>query len=269
MRRRAKARDRWNLSGVYEDQRVQDESIAEVLLGTRTLQSRASNEPNHRRVLEGGQRGRFITLFKDSFLDGNKVPVDILELRGDTNEARALTVSCFIEQLGNDRLTQPVIGFLEFGSAGVQAKAEFDFINGVTFSLHGSYIRISAAMDINFSTSIDFSDLNIGAFASYGTDVSSAARLPQKSFFTDSFLINTGPVIRIPTFAHQVTVLRKTGLPYLMRFIESDGTFLYEENFALDQNAAPVLIGNKARNLAIINGGPTATEFTVIFDLAL
>lgn len=150
-------------------------------------------------------RGRSFEL-----LEPNSNPVDLVEVIGDDQLARQVTVTCGLRQLEAVDATTinnipAVVGLLRWGNDGHQTEAEIDFVDGTQITVEGSYVRLSAMIDRDAPGNGDpMPGVLAGAHIGYETPaVGPVTR-------TRYFVLDENPTrtLPIPPFANEVHVYR-------------------------------------------------------------
>jgi hypothetical protein len=167
----------------------------------------------------GTQQGRSVSVIVPPGTTGFGEEVTVLNLTGDDRDARSITIHT---SLDNQRLTfggaspsfRPSIqGRVQWGAAGVQSEALFDWMQGTTFNVAASWLRVSARAlpSVGIGTPVE---TNVGVSAGYGVMPSSAINLPQ---LTQYLVFDADPVLNyqgeVPPFAHSVVVYPPNDAP--------------------------------------------------------
>lgn len=172
-----------------------------------------------------------------------------------------------------------IVGSLEWGSGGYQARAEIDFANGVSFSLSGDSLRLSARNEISNPA---IPPLLVGAFVSYGARPS---RYVPIRTFPDMALVNyvppaVSPFFAVPAFARTVKIQRGllvapgfTGLPDMAVHIFDAGappTAITSLMVGANEECPEILLPPNASSVRVDTMTQTIPSgFLVSFGLAL
>lgn len=283
---------RWNVgdktSEHWEDARVNAENIPEVLAGLKPLRRQFSSKQRTAmsRLLDGGNMGRSEDV---AIVNTGPEGRSILDIKGDDKQARVVSVS-LITQLPPDPLPfliAPLAGIalVEWGNSGVQAQAELDFINGTSFSVPCSFLRINVIRDGVDDAGFDTATTRYGAFVSYEP---LPGGIPQRTLNNDDSIAGTVFPIApagigffiIPRFAKEMYLYRRATLfnlpPPAVQIEFTDATFasITAEDKATGEDwNFWVPIPNDARFVRLRNaeagGGLSIGEVRLVFRLGL
>jgi len=277
----AKAKDNW------EEKQAKSDSSAEILAGLkRSPGGLGRARPKKTRdVLDVGlNNGRSVTL--ESGVAGGRFTTPLVELKGDDEAAKAITVSLQYNQLDEPaNLINDVFAELEWGSAGFQANTVIDILRGTIINLNCSWLRIKAGLDADDGAIIKF-----GAFACYGNRPA-VAPVQRTEILTGLSVPGSisAPVV-IPAFAQNVTfstvtLAGTTGrgpAAYQIEFLDNTGITVGAAYFvpaasgppnAGHQQSIPVVWPNSAVAARVRNNEPVGEKLMsssrLIFGLSL
>lgn len=137
-----------------------------------------------------------------------KVLGTIVETPKDSgDDAESIKVICGFAPQGqvNPAEEYTLVGTLEFGVGGATFSAEFDWRNGVCFSLPASFLRVKGVL--TYANLLVERDVVINAALAYGEVGGGLAAPLKRSFY---FSLDPGEVsaqVAIPNFASGVTVI--------------------------------------------------------------
>lgn len=252
--------DKWlKAAKHWEDQRVSVDSSLEVIQGLQPLRTKQQFERSPKfdiKLLDQGQFGRSIDL------PGAAVPepITVLNLSGDSQQCRVVTVTLFNDLQPNSTTRQSVLARVKWGSGGIQAQADMDWMQGVTFSLPAAFLRISAFIE----SALAFGDpVRVGAFVGYYGAAPSQSRNPRLT--RTAIVTPPGTVdIPIPVFATEMEIVRTiaaaTGVSAAFDFVVLDdsGGTIYGETVAGGTRFNLQSLPNDARTLRLTN--PSAVD---------
>lgn len=149
--------------------------------------------------------GRAIQLGVATAPGGQSAP--ILEARCSDERARQLTVTLVVDPM-TTAFDRDAVALVTWGSGGLQApQAEIDFINGTTFSVIASFIRILGRSD---AAAVPSTTMLVGAFIGYEPrSAGSAVRGPQRTLKTGAIVAGGATVdLTIPRYATSLSYMR-------------------------------------------------------------
>jgi len=197
----------------------------------------------------------------------------ILDIGGKDEESQELVITLVtpVRQSPATIISRPR-AFVEWGSGGVQASALVDFINGSTFSVGASFVRVTG---INFSTpsAPGNGPMTFGAFAAYGE----LSNIPKSAQLTDYFDTLVGPpfIVLVPTFAKTVVVKRLAMSISAVRVQVEDaaGIGFYDVDVTPGVDMIPLELSNDAFaiSLSAVFPGPLPfpTDMRIIWGLEM
>ena len=256
-------RDRWKeaLSRTkrhWEDKRVNRDDPEGVIAGLQPIR----NVPHHEKLsnielLNHGQRGRSV-VFPANVL--RQSALSILELYSDNKNSRVITVTLTMAPQPGAVPFVPgvnglfdVTGLIEWGAGGVQASAEIDWLQGTTFSLACSYLRISA---FGGTQAPGVQPPVVGAFVGYETVNTNRGRTPQFTDIGGVAFPATFVELR-PNFAQNVRVYRNaqpgaSSTPIRVEYLDQLFAVRYIEDYGLGVNMQrPTDLSNDIRAIRI------------------
>lgn len=235
---------------------------------------------NWKDILKNGVIGKSVNVPLSSALQNT--PTGILQLSSDDEVARTLGVTLFTDTIGSFELalngtpnaitmSDPAVALVEWGSGGTFTQAEIDFGNGVQFSLVASSLKISAFRN----TAPDSPDVGTLASAKFGAFISllpvaNPTPVRRSRFFpalaggaaVNGFnvtLFSTSFVVERNPMASGFTILGRTRTGVLFtEWIVGAGAF-----------CPKIEIPNAVKILDLTNNGAAATNFNIMFDLAI
>lgn len=218
-------------------------------------------EDEIRGMLDGGWNiGRSLNVAISAGTRSESQP--LLEAKASDEVASPMTVTLFTRnQVGTITDAVATVGW---GTGGVQADAEVDFVNGTVFSVHASFIRITASI----RTTIGTPSIDLAAMICYG--IHPGGLRPQRTISRDVNDANLGDIAvagvsvasNIPTFAHNVQLMQAPAAAvaegaYRLRFfggVAAVQTFDSLTNSAFGRKAGgPAPIPNMARTITVRN----------------
>lgn len=210
----------------------------------------------------------------------------LIDLSANPDQAEMLTVALFLEftpppndsnpERGRIRYVSSLdaldagVAVIQWGTGGVQQEAEVDFLDGMTFALCASYLRVSAGRE--YLTNAVGSEMTLGASAGYGA-VAGANIRPQRTRYVNvaiaTMSIRTVPV---PPYARSFKVMWQggDGAGIDMTVNDPSNSIIYEGRQA--QFVAPPEwpVPNDARSVTIQNlGAVDIIPLRVVFELDL
>jgi hypothetical protein len=195
-------------------------------------------------------------------------PVEVLAVTGDDQLAAGCQVSCSLqsmqqEQPGFASLVLPaVIGSCRFGTDGVQHAFEFDWVNGVLFSIAGSYIEVVAQLR-DFGADPPAAPIPVKAGAALGFFPHS--RPLRRSYVFRAVAAGATVIAPIPAFARSVQVIRSPAAAVTAQLLDRSGLVLAERNTVGDIELP--IVPDSAQCNVINSSGALQAQITVVFDL--
>ncbi len=282
---------RWKQSSErWEDKRALEDNSAEILQGLQQtpggLGRAAPKKPT--RMLDGGWNiGRSVDITAGAtFSAENSVP--LLEVKGDDKVAGPITVTLQSEIETNITLFEDMFATVQWGVGGFQVEAEIDFLNGTSFTVFASFIRLTGNV---VGAGAGTETAKLGAFASYGAHPGGLH--PQRTVKTDSDGVvipvlapaaTSNPMI-IPRFATGVQLTQNNAAAagsadYSLLFQKIIGvgspTARYFYTSATGGNeerksGIPAMIPNTSRSMRITNedGAISIASPRLLFNLGL
>lgn len=217
-----------------------------------------------RKVLAAGNPGRSL----DWATGDGGVERELINVRGDYPEVVTVTLIAPAPALVAPlAFVNHFTAVLEWGHGGTQATAEVDFVNGCSFQLSGSFIRVVGRREALEGAG---NTVRLGAFLSYlpvnGTNrpkrttrdtVALAAGAPGRNFV-------------LPRFATDVRVYRITPTnAFDVRFIDSAAGLVGTVNVGAGQAMATEDIPNDARAINLEAGVGGLAGQRLVFGLSL
>ncbi len=221
-------------------------------------------------------------------------PIAICESpRNNGQDAEAILVTLGLEVLGDadntDLAEVTATASIEWGVGGAIYHAEIDWVNGVTFCLSASYVRINCQLSVVNPLSLTYT-VGVSASLGYGS-VGGRGMCPRKTVDVGS-IERTGGVssdFNIPLFATTFTItdtfsLTQSGLPtpdpdlQIELFKPDAGSFVnmaiykyVDRSNCANQNELTFTIPNGARRFRIVNNDllSSANGVRAIFNLGL
>jgi len=216
--------------------------------------------------------------------------------RNSGDDAEILSVVCgvapkdfqsFQDALAANGADVSFTGILTWGIGGASFQAEFDWRNGLAFSVAASFLRLRCRYDYVQDGLNRGPSFVISAAMGYGNvfgNPSSPLRKTQVIADTipagSSYFAVTGQYIAIPEWARSFVVLQRNNPPTTtdLSIVQISGPAVLNRigNFRvnnittavnLTETAIPVL--NGARAIDIGNSGPVGTEVTILWNLSL
>lgn len=188
--------------------------------------------------------------------------VTILDIQGSDDKATGTVITLELALRNVPNPNPPIIAQVDWGAGGLRMQALLDFVNGTTFTVFASSIRVIA---INPNPLNEERDVNVmaGAFIGY---LPFGGRQAQLSVQVAS-VGGVFPDTVIPAFARKVTVVAPTALVATdtLDFDDFAGT-LRARNFLDTPRDIPIPNSARTAALAIASGPATAT---LIYELAL
>jgi hypothetical protein len=240
-----------------------------------------------KRLLDGGNIGRSF----DMPAPVGDVPLvsSILNIGGDDMDSKQMSISL----KGPNRTPQNdttfpertiIVCIVQFGAGGVQSVAEIDWVNGLTFSVPASAVRISCRNE-SLADGPQQSVPGLGVFCSYNPAPSRL--IPQRTFWsrdslevTDTIAAGAFCTWQVPEFAKDVIFERanaagaRTIMPSfrITSITRSDFGAVpgYIDNVATGVRMNPPLpVGNDTKWIRVINTDAMVLDGRLIFSLAL
>ena len=251
----------------------------EVLRENLRLQKELGPEIRPLRGLAPNKRGSSTTL---NLGDKKK---SLVEARTPGQDAEMMTVECGLTALnpsiGNN--STDIVGTLEWGIGGANFQADFDFVNGLSFSVVANYLRVSAAYNgamapFPFGPPISF---QANAAVGYGSTARRAG-VARRTLDLGTILVGATAFFLIPPFATTLGITTDvnpfTGgslaggliMTLLNNGLGSDATYVYTDQSNLaNQLETSYAIPNSNAILALItNNTPQSVKTQIIFGLS-
>lgn len=250
-------------------------------------------------LLDGGNSGRSVPIavdqsqsaFNAASLAAVPIPVGspvgkstLLSVSGDDSQSRVL--SCTLVDLtppfptddgAGTSFTARAKALVEWGVGGVQASTLLDFINGTSFTIEGSFLRVTAVLDKvgGLYGGLAQAQVNqvLGAFCGYGAVTKSNTFNAKNTIYEDQFAGGGGVFYDIPPFATNFLFYTTYGPGSVVTDVcDSGNKLLYGANWtsAANQNV-PVELTGDARRIFVPGGGtiPAQGTFRIVFGMSL
>jgi hypothetical protein len=230
-------------------------------------------EPGGRGLLDqlaAGNVGRSVDVLPGGVAPSGEFipnPTPIIGLDADDETGRAVTVTMTVQPLV--ALPTPGPFYLQavvrWGIGGVQAEARVDLVNGTTFSVLATWLRVLA---VNFAETGAGPTVKVGAFVGYYPKAYLPG--PQLTEFRAIPLANAAAeVVRIPPYAMELSVLTQPAGAYTVEFLMSDGAVVVATlAFAAGVNRIPIPGNAQFVRLTNTSGLPMVRR-NYVFRLAL
>lgn len=190
----------------------------------------------------------------------------VLAVTGDDQLAAGCQVACSLKPVGSaaaglaSMSIPPVLGVLRWGTDGVQHELEFDFVQGVVFSVAGSYLEVTAR---NLAPADGETALSVQAGGALGYFPHS--RPLRRSFSARD--VEAADIFRcpVPPFARTVEAIRSPQGAVILVCEDLTGFPL-----AMVSTVGPAVlpIVPETAQVAIFNSsGATMNQITAAFDL--
>lgn len=262
------------------------------------------------RLCAGGAMGK-TTLVPYSALATKTQPsaFPMLQLQGDDMDATQLVITLAPPQVialapadvpeniqsapsggqGNDEVTlgnfpgsgapiqwPPLEAVVQWGVGGSSTQAVLDYVNGVTFSVTASWVRVLAQISqnhVNGDISGTPAQYVVGAFVGPGVTFSPNA---QRTVYVDSIANNASSLVfEVPRFARRALVVgcdpaaAATTAATLSFWQSPNATHNVGNFFQSGNQPGPFLIPNAAQYFTVTNTSGTDMLMSVVFELAL
>jgi hypothetical protein len=227
-------------------------------------------EPGRRGLLDqlsAGNVGRSVDVKPSFSLEADPTP--IVGLDGDDETARAVTVTMSVPLFpasgvagGGGHIVQ---GVVKWGIGGVQTEARFDVINGTTFSVLATWLRVLA---VNFASPVLGRTIKVGAFVGYFPKPYSPG--PQLTLLTSTALADgASEIFQIPAYAFDLSIITSPQGAYTIEYLLADGVTVIGTLLIAAQGFRLPIPGN-AQFVRITNTSGGVMAFRqLIFRLAL
>ncbi len=198
--------------------------------------------------------------------------VDLIECIGDDQVSEQVTITCQLKRAGDitaaTLVDMPaVVGFIAWGNDGFQTQAEIDFLQGTQISIAGSFVRFSAAIDLDAPNNGGevMPAAVVGAHLSYLPPVRPSVYRTRYFALSANGVAGDSVTLPIPAFAHHVQVLR-TAAAVLIQLRDRSGALI-----ASVSSIGPIdlPLPNDARSVQVTNLELVASAGRLVFPLWL
>lgn len=209
--------------------------------------------------------GRYVMLGVPGAATGQSAP--ILEARCSDQRSRQLTITLTAEMIsGADRDASVIV---TWGAGGVQAPAaRIDLVNGTTFSVIGSFLRILGVLEASPANQI-----RVGAFIGYEPRAAgSAVRGPQRTIKTAAIVAGNTSDVTIPPYATSVSYMRNPLTTAItLSFLDGSANVIGIRPIAAGTDDSPsvIPIPNNAVTLRVAAAAVDQIAGRAIFGLCL
>lgn len=249
-----------------------------------------------RSLLAGQQVGRTELLLgtnsNPNAKGGVSASVALLSIATPENMPETFHVGCmidwaFLENTAQDTRTIrrladtiqiPVKGIVEWGGGGVNQRAEFDWLMGCSFSVSGSYLRLSALTERRTSGGFPNQDIRVGSWISLksqhrhgfppqrtlrSADVQGALASP------DNLAPGEQVILTLPIYTYEVEILNSNLQPLEVDLMGAVTSVLSSQVVGAGAQAVSMPLAQRISRIAIRNIGGATTSYGVICKLAL
>lgn len=210
-----------------------------------------------------------------------EVPSIVETPKNSGDDAESLIVVCGYKVVNGVVSTPPsldITGIVEFGIGGASFEAEFDWRNGMVFSLPASFIRVSA--QISYENLVSPVEVALDVGLAYGSTPASAAANLKRSF--RGSLLAPADTLQgiIPPFATGVTValgsiVNPLATSCKLTLSGGGGTgpaadyFITNSTNAANQNDGQFTIPKGMTDFVLTNQGISTVKAQVVFTIGL